>query len=166
MANFIFTGDSIIEWFNVYTYFPNLKIKNYGIAGDTIQGVYSRINKALNQKPASLLVMVGHNDLCMQYSSEEAILRYEKICNEINKYEIENVFLSGLLPIDFITKDTVIDFNSRLKLLANKNNFTYIEVRENFINKSGKAEKELSDGLHLTQKGYDKLAEVFRRYIK
>ena len=165
MADFVFIGDSIIEWLHIRHYFPDLIISNQGIAGDTISGVYNRLNFAIQEKPNGILVMVGHNDLVMYPHPEEALNDYEKLCNQLESSGIQRVFITGLLPIDFIPKQTVIKFNDGIKVLAEKKKFSFIPVRENFILDNGKARPDLSDGLHLTEQGYNVLADVIKKNI-
>jgi lysophospholipase L1-like esterase len=165
MIDFVFTGDSIIEWMSATYYFPDLKISNQGIAGDTINGVLHRLNDAYRENPDKLLVMVGHNDLVMRENSQAALTEYRRICEKIISYHLKKVFITGLLPIDFISVKTVVDFNNGLEKLSEDFGYTFIPVREAFINKNGKAKADLSDGLHLTKNGYANLAGVFKNYI-
>ncbi len=165
MADFVFIGDSIIEWLHTRHYFPDLIISNHGIAGDTISGVGNRLNFAIQEKPNGILVMVGHNDLVMYPYPEDALQEYEKLCQPLESSGIQRVFITGLLPIDFIPAQTVIKFNDGIKVLAKKKKFTFIPVREKFILENGKARPDLSDGLHLTEQGYNVLADVIKKNI-
>ncbi len=166
MGNFVFIGDSILDWFNCNYYFPELDIINHGVAGDIINGVISRLPQAVNrQETQSILVMIGHNDLCMGADVAQAMSKFEKICALIKEKNISNVYISGLLPIDFVDNTIVMDYNNGLKELSLKYGFTFIPVRDNFMDNNLNINNELSDGLHLTEKGYNVLAKVFKNYI-
>ncbi len=166
MKKIVFIGDSILDWFNCAYYFPDLDIANHGIAGDTISGVLNRINRVLEiNKPETILVMIGHNDLCMGAGISKSLENFSKICNIIKREGTKNVFISGLLPIDFVDNNTVQNFNAGIESISMKNDFTFIPVREHFLHNNNTAKKELSDGLHLTGKGYDVLAEIFKDFV-
>jgi lysophospholipase L1-like esterase len=61
----VFLGDSITEgWKTLAKDFPDLKVVNRGIGGDTTRGVLYRLNAdVLALKPAAVVLLIGINDI-------------------------------------------------------------------------------------------------------
>ena len=65
---FLFIGDSLIQFFNWQERFPDKNIFNYGIAGETAEGLLARLPNIINQvqSPALVMIMTGINNLSME----------------------------------------------------------------------------------------------------
>jgi hypothetical protein len=61
----VFLGDSITQgWKTLAKVFPDFKVVNRGIGGDTTRGVLYRLNAdVLALKPAAVVLLIGINDL-------------------------------------------------------------------------------------------------------
>ena len=61
----VFLGDSITQgWNSLKQDFPDLKIANRGIGGDTTRGVWFRLQEdVLDLKPEAVVLLIGTNDL-------------------------------------------------------------------------------------------------------
>jgi len=55
----LFIGDSLTEWFGLEKYFPDVKIINEGIAGDTTYGVLERLEGIIDQPVDKIFLMIG-----------------------------------------------------------------------------------------------------------
>jgi lysophospholipase L1-like esterase len=55
-------GDSLTELAPWNGMFPNEEIANYGISGDTVEGVLARVPSILASHASKVLVMIGINN--------------------------------------------------------------------------------------------------------
>src|SRR4051794_37276908 len=62
-ADVIMLGDSITEGIDWHELFPNVRIRNRGIAGDTSAGVLNRLDEVIGRRPKIVFLMIGMNDL-------------------------------------------------------------------------------------------------------
>jgi hypothetical protein len=76
----VFLGDSITQgWNSIARIFPDIKVVNRGIGGDTTRGVLYRLNAdVLALKPAAVVLLIGINDIGLNanqghYPGPEAI---------------------------------------------------------------------------------------------
>jgi len=60
----VFLGDSITEaWPDLAHAFPDIKVANRGISGDTTRGVLARLQgDVLTLEPAGIVLLIGTND--------------------------------------------------------------------------------------------------------
>ena len=62
-ADVIMLGDSITEGVDWHELFPDVRILNRGIAGDTTKGVLNRLDEVIRRHPKIVFLMIGANDL-------------------------------------------------------------------------------------------------------
>jgi lysophospholipase L1-like esterase len=69
----VFLGDSITQgWNSLAQDFPNLKVANRGIGGDTTRGVLYRLEAdVLDLKPAAIVLLIGTNDIGLGAKPED-----------------------------------------------------------------------------------------------
>ena len=65
VADAIMLGDSHIEGIDWRELFPDVKILNRGISGDTSEGVLNRLDEVIGRHPKIVFLMIGGNDLQM-----------------------------------------------------------------------------------------------------
>ena len=71
----VFLGDSITEgWKTLAKDFPDFKVANRGIGGDTTRGVLYRLNTdVLALKPAAVVLLIGINDIGLGGKPEDIV---------------------------------------------------------------------------------------------
>ena len=71
----VFLGDSITEgWKTLAKDFPDLKVVNRGIGGDTTRGVLYRLNAdVISLKPAAVVLLIGINDIGLGGKPEDIV---------------------------------------------------------------------------------------------
>ena len=83
----VFLGDSITEgWKTLAKDFPDLKVVNRGIGGDTTRGVLYRLNAdVLALKPAAVVLLIGINDIGLGGKPEDIADNTKAILLELKR---------------------------------------------------------------------------------
>ena len=172
----LFVGDSITDWFSnprgqaqtpaagleVWNkYFSEFKPANFGIAGDTTQGVLWRMqNGELEGFTAKLIVlMLGTNNI-NRNPVDEIVDGDRLIIDEFKKRQPQaKVLVLGIFPRNADPanplRSTIKEINSRLETLADNNKVFYMDIGSKFLTPDGTLTTEvMADGLHPTAKGY------------
>jgi lysophospholipase L1-like esterase len=166
----MFIGDSLIEFHDWRTGLPDYAVYNFGIAGETVEGLFSRLEGVLLQSgtPDSIFIMTGINNIAMgdiniqgTYGKLIALLR--------RKYPSSKVYMHSLLPVLFpmISNDEIVEVNQRLKSLAEKEHVFYIDIHSLFLDEKGNPIRSylLEDGVHVSDAGYDVWSELVRQLV-
>ena len=154
-TNLVFLGDSLTDWHNWHLFGSHL---NAGIAGDTTDGVLSRIPVLLQKKPHTVILMIGINDLLDGTTLEEVKRNYLGILDALSG--VEQLILLSTLPVtsayqtDQINQD-VIALNAFLKDEASKRKLHYVDLYSFFVGDHSGIQKQYTvDGVHLSSQGY------------
>ena len=182
----LFVGDSITDWFAnprggqpatglaVWdTNFGPFKPADFGIAGDTTQGVLWRMqNGELEGFKAKLIVlMLGTNNI-NRNPNDEIVDGDRLIIEEFNKRQPQaKVLLLGIFPRNADPANplraTIKEINSKLAKLADNNKVFYMDIGDKFLTADGTLTTEImADGLHPTAKGYQIWADAIIDKVK
>lgn len=176
--NVVLLGDSITEGFDAATYFPGRRVLNRGIGGDVIgnalpeddhRGVLGRLDHSVFDCAASdVFLMIGINDLGDGRTPDVMAEGYREILKQIKEQAPRvRVHVQSVLPTrDAFAKHNpaVVDFNQRIRKLADEFGYDYLDVHALMVNEKGELKDEYTDdGLHLTAEAYKQWqAEVER----
>ena len=170
MANrFLFMGDSLIEFFNWQERFPDREVFNYGIAGETAEGLLARLPNISDrvQSPDLVMIMTGINNVAME--DYGFLFTYEKIITRLREtYGQATIIMTSLLPVDlFFLGDAIPRINRRLKDIAQKNTILYLDLYPLFIDENSRAITSCfeGDGVHLSSDGYEIWARALEKTI-
>jgi len=167
-SQILFVGDSMIQSMNV-SYVTNSGV-NFGIAGDTINGVVKRLKDLSSVSRAKVIVVaVGINDIGQGAGKEKIIESYSKLFKLLKGRPI---VLSGILPVDtlqtekwnkYFSNQFISKINTALESMCKNNGsclFTNpsIDLNEKNLN----PDYHIGDGLHLNQVGY----AIWVKYLK
>src|SRR5262245_37487239 len=182
----LFVGDSITDWFSnprgpnpatgleVWNAnFGPFKPANFGIAGDTTQGVLWRMqNGELEGFKAKLIVlMLGTNNI-NRNPVDEIVDGDRLIIEEFKQRQPQaKVLLLGVFPRNADPANplraTIKDINSKLAKLADNNKVFYMDIGDKFLTPDGTLTTEImADGLHPTAKGYQIWADAIIDKVK
>ncbi|MCF7832174.1 MAG: hypothetical protein K9N05_01185 [Candidatus Marinimicrobia bacterium] len=169
----IFFGNSIIEGFDLDTYFPDLKSVNRGIVSDHIDGMIERMDVCLgNVDSAKLFILIGINDIGAKRNEKEIKYLYRKMVKQIVQNYHYDVYLHSILPTSPRWKncppDMIRDLNVFIEKLAKKNDMTFVNIYPLFIKEGSDYINDdlVKDGLHPNDAGYKIWAEYLKAVIK
>ncbi|CAN5245301.1 hypothetical protein BH11PSE2_BH11PSE2_03700 [soil metagenome] len=165
----LFVGDSITDWWQQANrglpvwqerYVP-LKAADFGIAGDTTQGVLWRMqNGELDGFKAKLIVLmlgtnnINRNDNADIAAGDAAIIAEFRKHQPQAKVLILGIFPRGAAP-DNPFRPKIKEINGYLAKLADNRKVYYLDIGDKFLTADGTLTTEImADGLHPTTKGY------------
>ena len=175
----LFVGDSITDWWaksGLDTWnanFAPLKPANFGIAGDTTQGVLWRMqNGELEGFKAKLIVlMLGTNNI-NRNPVDEIVDGNRLIVEEFKKRQPQaKVLVLGVFPrgatADNPFRATIREMNEKLAKLADNRQVFFKDIGATFLEPDGSMSTEvMPDGLHPSAKGYQIWADAIRDDVK
>ena len=166
----LFIGDSLIEYFDWQERFPKNSVYNMGVAGETVEGLYARLQVLYMQlnKPDAVFIMSGINNLAMGH--RKFITTYHKIVRGLKKqYKSPRIFVQSLLPVLFpwISNDEIRGINLQLKKMADAEKVGYLDIYSLFLDPEGRtvADYLLEDGVHVSQKGYHVWSNEIEKHL-
>jgi lysophospholipase L1-like esterase len=171
-ANLLFMGDSITDfWRNpegayagkpvLDKYFGQWKVANYGIAGDTTQGVLYRLQdgEGAGIKPKAVMLMIGTNNTGRNSAAEIAEGVGAIVLSLQNSFPDAKILLLGIFPRGRATdpvRTTIAEINRTISKLHDGNRVHYLDIGAGFLDADGNIPQDvMSDGLHPTGKGYE-----------
>lgn len=175
----LFMGDSITDfWRNAEgpfagkpvfdKYWGNLKVANFGIAGDTTQGVLYRLKngEGTGFSPKAIMLMIGTNNTRAN-SAAEIAEGIGAIVLELQKdFPEARILLLGIFPRSTPAdpvRAQIAEINSIISRLHDGSNVRYLDIGKVFLDANGVIAPDImSDGLHPTTKGYELWAEAVK----
>ncbi len=179
----LFMGDSITDWWRnpgrgartngtevvipmggkavFEKYFGSMKVANFGIAGDTTQGVLWRLRHGEGEgyKLKAIMLMIGTNNTGRN-SPPEIMMGVADIVFELRKdFPDAKILLLGIFPrSDPASKvrAQIDEINRIISALHDNQHVFYRDSGLKFLAADGSIPKDImSDGLHPTSKGYE-----------
>ena len=163
----VFLGDSLTEAGNWAERFPELDVVNLGVSGDTTEQVLERLSAVAEAAPATVVVMVGTNDLAWRRSVEQIVRNMESILWKLrNELPHARILVQSVLPRDRELADRVREINIHLRQFAPTVKAEWVDLWPVFAEEDGEIRAELSgDRLHLNEAGYEAWAQVLRERL-
>jgi len=166
----LFVGDSITDWWRQEqrgkaewdkTWAP-LKAANFGIAGDTTQGVLWRMqNGELEGFKAKLIVlMLGTNNLRRNEIADIAAGDAAIVAEFRKRQPQAKVLILGVFPrgaaADNAFRPMIQELNGHLEKLADNRQVFYLDIGGRFLAPDGTLPADIMpDGLHPNLRGYE-----------
>jgi lysophospholipase L1-like esterase len=166
----VFLGDSITQgWHSLANAFPNLKVVNRGIGGDTTRGVLYRLKAdVLNLDPKAIVLLIGINDVGLGAKPEDVADNIETILQEIKKINPNlPVIVCQIMPSGEKQQrraGTIEKINALVAAaIKNDPQFTLCDTWSIYANKDGDCPKdEFPDLIHPNAAGYAKWAAALK----
>jgi beta-glucosidase len=149
-------------------YYGGMKVANFGISGDTTQGVLYRLLDGEGQgfQPKAIMLMIGTNNAAT-CSTAEIAEGIGAIVMEMRKdFPNAKILLLGIFPRarpgDAIRK-TVLDVNPIIAKLHDGQHVFYLDIGAKFLDAEGNLPADIMpDLLHPSEKGYEIWAEAVK----
>lgn len=172
-ANVLFMGDSITDfWRNadgqfagkpvLDKYFGQWKVANFGIAGDTTQGVLYRLQNGEGKgfSPKAVMLMIGTNNTARNTAAEIAEGIGAVVLELQRDFPDAKILLLGVFPRGRRASDpvrtTIADINRRIANLHDGTRVHYLDIGAAFLDPAGDIPQDvMSDALHPSTKGYE-----------
>lgn len=149
-------------------YFGAMKVANFGISGDTTQGVLYRLRDGEGQgfQPKAIMLMIGTNNAATCSSAEIAEGVGAIVAEMRQDFPAAKILLLGIFPRanpgDAIRK-TVLDVNPIIARLHDGKNVFYLDIGAKFLDADGVLQPDImADKLHPNEKGYEIWAEAVK----
>jgi lysophospholipase L1-like esterase len=171
-AEILFMGDSITDFWRNETgpfagkpvldrFFGHWKVANFGIAGDTTQGVLYRLQNGEGRgfSPRAVMLMIGTNNTARNSAPEIAegigavVLRLQE------SFPDAKILLLGIFPRGRAgdpVRDTIAAINQTIAKLHDGDRVHYLDIGERFLDQGGNIPTGImSDALHPGPEGYE-----------
>jgi lysophospholipase L1-like esterase len=175
----LFMGDSITDWWRNETgnnagksvqdkYFGQWKIANFGIAGDTTQGVLYRLadGEGTGFSPRAIMLMIGTNNNGRNTAGEIAEGVGAVVMSLQKSFPQAKILLLGIFPRGNPgdpVRATIADINKIISKLHDGNRVHYLDISSVFLDASGNIPADvMGDRLHPTTKGYELWAQAVK----
>ncbi len=176
----LFVGDSITDGWRTWgqtlwdQHFAPLKAANFGIGGDTAQGVLWRMqNGELSGFKAKLIVMMlGTNNIARGNSNDEIVEGLRLIVQEFRTRQPQaRVLLLGIFPRSVEPahpyRAAIKDINGKLAKMADNKSVYYMDIGDKFLTSDGTLTPEIMpDALHPNFKGYQIWADAIAGRVR
>lgn len=173
----LFTGDSITDWWDserqpfagksVFDrYFGDWKIANFGIAGDTTQGLLYRLQNGEGEgfSPKVVMLLIGVNNTRTNTPPEIAEGIGAVVLQLQQNFPAAKILLLGIFPYqqaDAPIRQDIAYINDKIARLHDGDKVHYLDISEVFLDENGNIPADvMSDALHPTTKGYELWAEA------
>jgi lysophospholipase L1-like esterase len=172
-------GDSITDFWRNETgnfagkqvldeYFGHWKIANFGIAGDTTQGVLYRLQNGEGEgfSPRAIMLMIGTNNTRANNAGEIAEGVGAVVLQLQRSFPEANILLLGIFPrgrADDPVRGEIAEINQIVSALDDGEMVHYLDIGEVFLDADGNIPADvMSDGLHPGPAGYRLWAEAVK----
>lgn len=169
--NILFVGDSLIEFFDWQEEFPEHRVHNLGIAGETVEGLLSRIRRVTQQYPGmqTVVIMAGINNVAME--DIDFIASYERVIEHLSAaYAGAEIIVHSLLPtlVPWISVKSIQGVNLSLRRLAEEKKVLFLDLYRDFIDRQGNpiGNYLLPDGVHISADGYAAWAAALVKILR
>ena len=168
----VFFGDSITCDGNFDELFPEYRIINLGVYGDTVEDLLRRVPQVKAEQPKEIFLLGGINSLTA-YNAEDCLNQYAELLDALRAACPEaKLIVQSVLPVgaevdwDGGINKAVRRFNEGLKALAGERDCPFVDLYA-LYEKDGVLDPALTrDGVHLNYNAYGPWAEAIRPMIE
>ncbi len=179
--NYLFLGDSIIDFYNLEKYYKDLPVVNSGKNGNRVHDILDDMNnRVYRYNPSKVILLIGINDLLYD-NNDDVYKDIEKLTKEINqKLPTCKIYIQSIYPINNKWKneyypsvpdanemrEKIENVNNKIKEICKKNNYIYIDLYSHLLNEDKVLDEKFSDdGLHPNDEGYKIITNIVKKSI-
>jgi lysophospholipase L1-like esterase len=158
-----FAGKPVLD-----KHFGQWKIANFGIAGDTTQGVLYRLQNGEGQgfSPRAIMLMIGTNNTARNTAAEIAEGIGAVVLELQRDFPQAKILLLGVFPRgrpNDPVRATIADINRTISKLHDGERVHYLDIGAKFLAADGTIPADvMSDLLHPSPKGYEIWAQAVK----
>jgi len=161
----VMLGDSITALGDWETMFPQTRIANLGVGGDTSAGVLNRLENAIALRPRRVLLMIGVNDLLLDFPVELVATLTQFVAERLSDSGITPIVQATLYVSDRKVNEKIRALNATMRAWCDRRSIVYIDLNDELAADGILRPRFTDDGIHLTADAYRRWSEVIRRYI-
>jgi lysophospholipase L1-like esterase len=156
-----FAGKAVLD-----EYFGQWKIANFGIAGDTTQGVLYRLQNGEGEgfSPRAVMLMIGTNNTGRNNAAEIAEGVGAVVLSLEEHFPEAKILLLGIFPrgnAGDAVRGTIAEINATISKLHDGETVHYLDIGDVFLDADGNIPQSvMSDRLHPSAEGYRLWAEA------
>ena len=168
----VFFGDSITCDGNFDELFPEYRIVNLGVYGDTIEDLIRRVPDVRAENPKQIFLLVGINSLTPN-NGEACLIQYAELLDALRAACPEaELIVQSVLPVgteldwDGGLNKAVRSFNEGLKALAGERDCPFVDLYALYEQDGALNPTLTRDGVHLNFNAYGPWAAAIRPMIE
>lgn len=164
----VLLGDSLTEWGDWVALLGDARLRNRGIAGDTVDGVQRRLEPILAERPRLIVLMIGINDLLGGAEPAAVLASQRALIGRIRAEAPEaRLLVLSLLPVEpqavgVRHNPRIAAVNAGLGPAAREAGAEWLDLWPLLGGDGGLDRRYTHDGLHLNGDGYALWAEALR----
>ncbi|HSB51189.1 MAG TPA: GDSL-type esterase/lipase family protein, partial [Dissulfurispiraceae bacterium] len=136
----LFLGDSLTEFFDWESRFPEHLVFNSGVAGETVQGLIRRLGRILSSSvdPDLVFLMTGANNLAMEDFAITGQFR-EVVASLRSGFPRATIVVQSIVPmtLSWIDNRAIDKLNLSLKQVAEEAGAVYLDLYRLFVDAQG-----------------------------
>ncbi len=157
-----FLGDSLTDGYDVDNYYPQFKVENRGIGGDTTFDLEKRLKVSVyDLQPKVVVMLIGANNFKTMFDNYENIVK--GLTTNLPNSKIVLLSLTAMNGEIWGINNELACFNNvKIELIAKKYGCTFIDLFTPLfdLESNGIKLQYTTDGGHLTPAGYDVITGV------
>jgi lysophospholipase L1-like esterase len=158
----IMLGDSLTDWCEWHEMLGRGDVLNRGINHDTVAAALDRLEPMVAARPATLVIMLGINDLLRGAPVERVAQDYAALVHRVRERSPgTRIVVQSVLPIRRElagrgpSPETIRALNSRLEALCRDHACIYLSLFPLLAAADGELDHAFTyDGIHLSYEGY------------
>lgn len=171
-ADVVFFGDSIVQGGNFHLAFPEYKIVNLGLGGDTLSGMCGRVSTVQALQPQKVFCLGGINGLT-DWNGKMSLKTYRRLLTQLReKLPFAEIYVHSLFPVTksrergLCKNSTILWFNREVEKMAKEMGINYIDIHSRYVMEGVMNPAYCQkDGLHIANAGYALWYEELKAYL-
>ena len=153
----VMLGDSLTEGIDWRELFPDVKILNRGISGDTSEGVLNRLDEVIGRHPKIVFLMIGGNDLQMGVPVPQVAANIRSIVQTLGRQRIHVALQTTLYKTSGYwpqINNKIDELNRSLSDLCTTPDVSCVDLNQALAGGGVLSSLFSLDGSHLNTAGY------------
>ena len=173
--NVVFLGDSITKIYDLEKYYPDNHVVNSGISGNVTIDILDDMNERVYKyNPSKVFLLIGTNQI-EKDDIKDIANDISEICDLIYENRpLAKVYVESIYPINSnvgkVTgerdNEKISEVNELIESNSSKHHYGYINLYDDLLDNEGNLNSDYTyDGLHINDKGFEKITEILKKYI-